>query len=371
MKRLVIVIFAMLMITGLFGETIYVNHGESIQDAIDDANNGDIVFVYNGTYTGAIEIVNIELTLQGESRDECIIQATESITPSMNSTIYANSWTSNLITIKDLTVRRGHNGIQSVNSPYCNLVMENVKCTLNNYGVTVNGTNAEILNCSIIDNRYTGLYISDSNINIIDCVISDNNGYSTISNNPIGGGVYVGHSNEVYISGTEITNNFAYDSGGGLAMITNTNTITFDENNLCIIENNNIQAYAGEGDDLYADNNPVGSVTVYTTSTPICYPINYWVISAADIEPNEIIQTYNLCYNFPNPVGNYTTIYLMSDNINDAIIDIYNAKGQRVSTVETENGSVMLNTSDYTSGVYFYKVRNSEINVVQKMVIIK
>jgi len=44
-----------------------------IQSAIDDANNGDTIFVYNGTYYGALDIGKSNITIIGENRDTTII----------------------------------------------------------------------------------------------------------------------------------------------------------------------------------------------------------------------------------------------------------------------------------------------------------
>ncbi|UCG70961.1 MAG: right-handed parallel beta-helix repeat-containing protein, partial [Thermoplasmata archaeon] len=60
------------------GTTLYVNTTgsggayTSIQDAINNASDGDIVFVYNGTYYENI-VVNITINLTGENRDTTII----------------------------------------------------------------------------------------------------------------------------------------------------------------------------------------------------------------------------------------------------------------------------------------------------------
>jgi nitrous oxidase accessory protein NosD len=44
----------------------------TIQEAINNANEGDTVFVRNGTYSGPI-VINKSLTLEGENRDSTVI----------------------------------------------------------------------------------------------------------------------------------------------------------------------------------------------------------------------------------------------------------------------------------------------------------
>lgn len=378
MKRIFFTLLGLLLFAIVLGNTIIVYPGDSIQTAVNVASDGDTVYVHNGTYTETIEIINIELTLEGESRDGCIIRAT-TYGISTNNTIYANSWSANMIEIKNLTVKQGYIGIAANNLPYCNLYLNNVKSVLNNYGISVNNANSDIVSCLIDDNNYTGLYIMDSNVNIIDCIISNNNFDSTYQYNTMGGGVYVASSNDIYISGTEIIDNYAYDSGGGLAMITTTNSITFDVDSPCTIENNTVQT--GEGDDLYAyDYESEIPVDVYTTNNdPIAYPIwdpieetGCWRVNPIVNVEDDIVAKDNLCFNFPNPARSSTDIMFSNPQSKKTEIIIYNARGQRVEKIETYNNFYTLNVSDYASGVYFYGIRNDNMqSQYNKMIIIK
>ena len=46
-----------------------------IQDGINAANNGDTVFVYNGTYYDNLEIINKSISVIGENKETTIIDA--------------------------------------------------------------------------------------------------------------------------------------------------------------------------------------------------------------------------------------------------------------------------------------------------------
>ena len=65
------------------GKTLYVGGSgpgnyTKIQDAIDNASDGDTVFVYNGTYNEAIQVNVEKLKVIGEDRDSTVIDANAS-----------------------------------------------------------------------------------------------------------------------------------------------------------------------------------------------------------------------------------------------------------------------------------------------------
>ena len=81
---LMLIVVAVVPINGLYlygkGRVLYVGgSGEgnysSIQQAVDDATDGDIIFVYSGTYNESV-LVNKQIKLIGENRDNTIIAAT-------------------------------------------------------------------------------------------------------------------------------------------------------------------------------------------------------------------------------------------------------------------------------------------------------
>jgi flagellar hook assembly protein FlgD len=86
--------------------------------------------------------------------------------------------------------------------------------------------------------------------------------------------------------------------------------------------------------------------------------------------PEDIIS------NFPNPAKNSTAIKYSLKKNSRVKIDIYNIKGQLVSTLVNEDKpkgehSVIYNTEKLNSGVYFYKIQTKEISGIRKMIVIK
>ena len=89
--------------------------------------------------------------------------------------------------------------------------------------------------------------------------------------------------------------------------------------------------------------------------------------------PNDILTTL-LYPNYPNPVKNNTIIkYQIQGSIDtqDAVIDIYNLKGELVKSIVGSNREATLDVSDMENGVYFYQMENDYYSDIHKMVILK
>ena len=147
----------------------------SIQDAIDDANNGDTVFIYTGTYHERI-IVNQTITIRGEERKYTTINGTFGGTNGTVVKIYANGVCMENVTVKDSGGGWGYDyaGVK-IYSSYNTISNCAISQKWDGDGINlINSENNMIINCSIIQ-CYTGIY-SDSNSNntISQCNISHN-----------------------------------------------------------------------------------------------------------------------------------------------------------------------------------------------------
>ena len=97
---------------------------------------------------------------------------------------------------------------------------------------------------------------------------------------------------------------------------------------------------------------------------------------------SEDIETLTCVSNYPNPFNPTTTIkFSIADNASNALVEIYNLKGQKVKTLLNEklsagNHSVIWNGVDNSnnkvaSGIYFYRIKTSEMDLSKKMIMMK
>jgi len=200
------------------GDTLYVGGSgpgnySKIQDAIDDASDGDTVFVYNGTYYENL-IVNKTVYLTGEDRNSTIIDGNEG-----GDVVYISAdW----VNISGLTIRNsglgpGDAGIDIHSNS--NTLSDNI-ISYNGQGPGSGGILiwGSISNNSItgnnISNNYAGICLSYSSSNII-------TGNSILHNTD---GVEIWDSNYNIIMCNNITSN----SRGGICLDGSSNNIITD-----------------------------------------------------------------------------------------------------------------------------------------------
>jgi hypothetical protein len=244
MKRsLTLILFISLMLFSLItADTIIVDIDGSgdyttIQDGIDNSQDGDVVLVYPGRY---IENVNFN----GHSITLASLELTTGNEVYIDSTI-----------------------IDGNRSGSCVTVVSGEDASIRGFTIT-NGSGTDMPAGNrgggiITHNAYEGNTILD----IINCTIKDNISQS-------GGGIFVGGSDDnIYtplFSGVTIKENFAM-SGGGIVNVFS--RPSFDPSNLCNIYNN----HAGLGQDFYAYDSCHIHVVVdtFTVLEPVEYFAEY------------------------------------------------------------------------------------------------
>ncbi len=150
-------------------DTIYVpDNYSTIQQAVNNANNGDIIIVRDGTYTENVE-VNKRLTIQSENGSaNCIVNAASSFYPVFD--ITANYVNITGFTVKGATFRAG---IYIDGVSYCNIKNNNLMNSQSGIYMSSSSSN-NIINNTISNNKY-GIYMSSSSSNNVSCNWVHNN----------------------------------------------------------------------------------------------------------------------------------------------------------------------------------------------------
>jgi parallel beta-helix repeat protein/predicted outer membrane repeat protein len=221
----------------------------TIQSAIDDANNGDIVIVADGTYTGTgnrdINFLGKVITVRSENGPgNCIIDCEKS-----GSGFYFSRNEDTNSVLDGFTITNGRTAIYCFGS---NPRITN--CTISgntiDYGAGIfcYKSSPVITNCIITGNsagRGGGIWCQESSPKIANCIISGNTAWD-------GGGIFCNYRSNPKITNCSIIGNLAEGNGGGIYCESDSNSkITH-----CIIWNNTTQTVAeiyGSADVTYSN----------------------------------------------------------------------------------------------------------------------
>ena len=212
----------------------YVNPGESIQAAVDNASDGDMIIVHDGVYTENID-VDKRLTIQSEN-GYATVQAA-------NTSDSVFEVTANYVNISEFTVKNSSScaGISLKGVDHCNMSYNNI--SNNNRGIYGNATtNNTILNNTVLKNKQFGIVLKDSRNNTIMNNIASNNAgcgiglhpsqhnvveenivWSNSIENGLGGiSLYLSDSNSI------MKNKVSSDPYGGIVLVFSNKTIIED-----------------------------------------------------------------------------------------------------------------------------------------------
>jgi parallel beta-helix repeat protein len=270
------------------GNVLYVNTTgtggayTSIQDAIDNANDGDIIYVYNGSYYENVE-VDKTINLIGESKENTVIDGSGSgdvVNITVNwvnitgFTITNGDYygiilfsSSNTTITKNIITNNVGGGIY-LELSYSNIITNNV-VSKNQQGITnINSSNNQIEN-NTISNRYIGVQF---------ILYSNNN---TVKNNTIFNnqhyGIYI-----TYSLNNLITNNNINNSDYGILI---SGTMSYESSYNIIRENNISNNWHGIYFFHYASRNKIINTTLQNNGWGVYnnYHTNNYIINSTVI----------------------------------------------------------------------------------------
>jgi len=246
-----------------YAKTIYVpTDYPTIQQAVDNATDGDTILVLNGTYHEHVKIQKT-ITLIGENKEKTIIDGDSS-----GDCIYipTDSGTEGFdITIKNLTIRNGNNGIKiETVSAKSNVVIENNIIKENEHGVYMTGCYGQVIKSNRINSNTYGIRLHTSQrIEVGENTVDDNTygiyldntvKYCTVSKNTVSNNEE-GITLFYYCSENEIKENTVEKNGVGIKMVQSSIWNEAYHNNMI---DNTIQAIDSEAntwDDGYSSGN--------------------------------------------------------------------------------------------------------------------
>lgn len=267
------------------------NNYTKIQDAINDAVNGDIVFVYDDSspYFEALQI-DRSISLIGEEKRTTIIDvSTIKNKPALN--ITADDVVVQGFTIQNSTTTNWSNYAAGIFITADNVLIKDNIIQENGYGIRVGGR----INITVYVANHC--IIQDNDITNNECGISlDHGNYSTISHNHIsmnGGGIRLQNCQSNLITLNEITEN----DGAGIDL--------FETINSSILQNNITGNYPGL-DIIDSSTNSIEQNNIYKNGIRNVWGISMMYVSV--LTKNKPFDNtwdgnyWGRAYQFPKPI---------------------------------------------------------------------
>jgi len=278
MKQKITLLILAVFTSVISAQTVAIQGGSSygtIQEAIDASVDGDVILI-TGVFIEPITISNKSITLRGTDPTTDIIQAAASassdglgsrvITLSASSTVPDPLPVLN-ITIENLGVRYGNaNGSSNGGGIFSdkikglvtlkNLIIENNYTARHGGGLSFDGSNANIIECTLRNNTSAtdggGIIIAPNSAAAINCIINIQQSLLDSNTGRNGGGIWINGANtanytvNLNIENSTISNNTATSpstgNGGGAILSTSPNNVTLSLVHATVFNN----THAGE-----------------------------------------------------------------------------------------------------------------------------
>jgi serine protease AprX len=308
-----------------------INHRwNTIQEGINDANSGDTVYVYAGTY---YENVNIKksLTLQGEDKDTTIIDGDGSRAAQVSASNCVISgftvkgatglgsaginiwpWKSNNIIVGN-NISSNYDGIDIGDDSNNNTIKDNNISSNEYFGIWIRGSSNTIIGNNVSSNNAEGIKIWDSsNNNISDNIISNNRGgisfsFSSSSNIIDSNNISSNNNKGIEIwscSNNSITDNIISNNRDGISIMFESIDNTISGNN---ISSNDNGIYISGVDPSIPNGNIIGNNTLSNNGVGILlHPSTNSTITDNNISDNN--DGMKIYYTSNNQITNNTIL---------------------------------------------------------------
>ncbi len=99
-------------------------------------------------------------------------------------------------------------------------------------------------------------------------------------------------------------------------------------------------------------------------------------LTGIDDNPSNVVDKFTLEQNYPNPFNPSTTIDFSLQKAAKVTLEVYNVLGQKVTTLVNNRlaagqYSVIFDATNFSSGVYFYKLTSGDFSQTRKMMLLK
>ena len=309
MKGKLIFILLLLSSTATFTQIITVKQDSTgdfttIQAAVDNAQNGDTVLVWPGTYYENL-VIDYKSIILG------------SLTLTTGDNLYLRQ-----------TIIDGNKINSCLKVEYCDTF------EINGFSIK-NGYN----HSASLKHGGGILFLSTKNSTLNNCVLSHN------STNKYGGGICFYRSNG-FLSNVTITNNHAYDRGGGILLLKG--TLTFDTLNRCNIYEN----YAAVGADFYKLGSP-DTVHFAVDTFTVQNPDYYYAFSTNNLyETPEDDITFNILHHKIEQDSTDLYVAPWGNNANSGLTPDQPLKTISYALLKAASDSITPDTIHLANGTY-------------------
>jgi parallel beta-helix repeat protein len=316
----------------------------TIQEAINTASPGDIVYVRNGTYYENL-FINKTVSLVGEDLETTIIDGSKS-NVTFNPVVHVFGEDAKNVSICNLTIRGSDNAWGLYITFHANAWIEKNIITNNSGGIVADFSDSNtFVNNTIVDNKFEGILFFYSSGNIMrNNTISGNNYNFGISESSFNHDINTSNlvnGKPIYFFKNQsdlVINPHSFSSVGYLALINCTNitvenlTLTNNYNGLLLVETknstlrNNVFKNNSRGIDIIDSSNNTIQGNNVTDST--------WLGISLAHSPNNRFRENNL-------VGNQLNFKVSGDSLSDFLQDI-----DLSSTVDGKFMRYLINCTD-------------------------